>query len=43
MKLSLEEKNLGAFPYFLMSFFTLHMSYGVGSFVGLFSIFQNKK
>jgi glycosyltransferase involved in cell wall biosynthesis len=43
MKLSLEENNLRAFPYFLMSFFTLHMSYGVGSFVGLFSIFQNKK
>ena len=43
LKLSLEEKNIGAFPYFLMSFFTLHMSYGMGSFVGLFSIFQNKK
>ncbi len=43
MKLSLEEKNIGAFPYFIISFFTLHLSYGVGSFVGLFSIFKNKK
>lgn len=43
LKLSLAEKNIKAFPFFLMSFFTLHMSYGVGSFMGLFSIFQNKK
>ncbi len=43
LKLSLAEKNIKSFPYFLMSFFTLHMGYGVGSFVGLFSISQNKK
>ncbi|MFK8005739.1 MAG: glycosyltransferase family 2 protein [Saprospiraceae bacterium] len=43
LKLSLEEKNLKAFPYFIISFFTLHLSYGVGSFVGLFSIFNQKK
>lgn len=43
VKLSLEEKKMGAFPYFLGSFFTLHLSYGIGSFVGLFSIFQNEK
>lgn len=42
MKLSLEEKTIKAFPSFIISFLTLHLSYGVGSFVGLFSIFNNK-
>lgn len=43
MKLSLENTKRGAFPYFLISFFTLHLSYGIGSFVGIFSILKNKK
>ncbi|MFK7772816.1 MAG: glycosyltransferase family 2 protein [Saprospiraceae bacterium] len=43
VKLSFENSARGTFPYFLLSFFTLHISYGVGSFVGLFSIFNYKK
>lgn len=35
---SLREKELRLLPYFVVSFFTLHLSYGVGSFVGIFSI-----
>ena len=35
---SLKEKELRLLPYFVGSFFTLHLSYGVGSFVGLFSL-----
>ncbi len=42
-KLSFENPKLGAFPYFLISFFTLHLSYGIGSFVGIFSVLKNKK
>lgn len=42
-KLSFENPKLGVFPYFLISFFTLHMSYGFGSFIGIFSVLKNKK
>jgi len=35
---SLKEKDLRFLPYFIGSFFTLHLSYGVGSFAGLFSL-----
>lgn len=40
LRLSLEKNKIGAFPYFLLSFLTLHLSYGVGSFAGLFSILK---
>ena len=40
---SLREKDLRLLPYFVVSFFTLHLSYGVGSFVGLFSIRNQRR
>ena len=42
IKLSLEKKNLRFIPYFIFSFITLHLSYGVGSFAGLFSLLGKK-
>jgi len=43
VKLSLKEKNISAFFLFPITFLTLHLSYGVGSFVGFFSIINKKK
>ncbi len=40
-KLSLEKKEVRLLPYFILSFFTLHLSYGVGSFFGLFFLLKN--
>ncbi|HFB99934.1 MAG TPA: glycosyltransferase family 2 protein [Phaeodactylibacter sp.] len=37
-KISLEEKNIKLIPYLIASFFTLHLSYGVGSVVGIGSL-----
>jgi len=41
IKLSMEKQDIRLLPYFILSFFTLHLSYGVGSFLGLFSILKN--
>ena len=37
-QMSFKEKNIGMFPYFVLSFLTLHISYGAGSIDGFFSI-----
>ena len=36
--LSWKEKEIRMFPFFLMSFLTLHISYGAGSLSGIFSL-----
>ena len=43
LKISLKEKSLSIFFYSFVSFLTLHLSYGLGSIVGIFKILFNHK
>jgi hypothetical protein len=40
MSLKSKEKE-NSFFYLIMSFFTLHFSYGVGSLIGIFSVLKS--